>query len=110
MAAAMSKAFGAGFDAAPGKVVDASAYEQWTGLWSRLFTLAVVAAAAVAPKFRVLDVSTGTGEAARMALSRNATGFSDILAQELNQARRGAAESGRIKASIQRNCRDRRIG
>src|SRR6516225_7484013 len=68
MPTAMSKTFGAGFHAAPGKAVDASAYERWTGRWSRLFIPAVLAAAAVGPKSRVLDVSTGTGEAARMAL------------------------------------------
>src|SRR5258708_1202786 len=68
MATAMSTTFGAGFHAAPGKAVDASAYERWTGRWSRLFVPAVLAAAAVGPKCRVLDVSTGTGEAARMAL------------------------------------------
>src|SRR5258706_14703157 len=64
----MSTTFGAGFHAAPGKAVDASAYERWTGRWSRLFIPAVLAAAAVGPKCRVLDVSTGTGEPARMAL------------------------------------------
>jgi ubiquinone/menaquinone biosynthesis C-methylase UbiE len=68
MATAMSNTFGAGFHAAPGKAVDASAYERWTGRWSKLFIPAVLAAAAVGPKSRVLDVSTGTGEAARMAL------------------------------------------
>ena len=68
MATAMSKTFGAGFHAAPGKAVDASVYDRWTGRWSRLFIPAVLAAAAVGPKCRVLDVSTGTGEAARMAL------------------------------------------
>jgi SAM-dependent methyltransferase len=68
MAKAMSATFGAGFHAAPGKAVDASAYGRWTGRWSRLFIPAVLAAAVVGPKCRVLDVSTGTGEAARMAL------------------------------------------
>ena len=67
-ATAMSTTFGAGFHAAPGKSVDALAYDRWTGRWSRLFIPAVLAAAAVGPKCRVLDVSTGTGEAARMAL------------------------------------------
>src|SRR5262249_25573432 len=52
----------------PGQAVDASAYDGWTGRWSRLFIPAVLAAAAVGPGCRVLDVSTGTGEAARMAL------------------------------------------
>jgi ubiquinone/menaquinone biosynthesis C-methylase UbiE len=64
----MSTTFGAGFHAAPGKAVDASAYERWTGRWSRLFIPTVLAAAAVGPRCRILDVSTGTGEAARMAL------------------------------------------
>src|SRR5262249_7308779 len=70
----MSTGFGAGFHVAPGKAVDASAYERWTGRWSRLFVPAVLAAAAVEPRDRVLDVSTGTGEAARMALSLVGTG------------------------------------
>ena len=60
--------FGAGFHGPPGKAVDSSAYDRWTGRWSRLFIPAVLAAAAVQPGCRVLDVSTGTGEAARMAL------------------------------------------
>ena len=64
----MNTGFGAGFHAAPGKAVDASAYDRWTGRWSRLFIPAVLAAAAVEPRCRVLDVSTGTGEAAQMAL------------------------------------------
>jgi ubiquinone/menaquinone biosynthesis C-methylase UbiE len=68
-ATVMSTTFGAGFHATSGKAVDASAYDQWTGRWSRLFIPAVLAAAAVAPKSRILDVSTGTGAAARMALS-----------------------------------------
>ena len=68
MVAAMSATFGAGFHAAPGKAVDASAYDRWTGRWSRLFIPAVLAAAAVGPGCRVLDVSTGTGAAARMAI------------------------------------------
>src|ERR1700746_1255661 len=68
MATAMTPTFGAGFHAQPGKTVDASAYDRWTGRWSRLFIPAVLAAAAVKPGCRVLDVSTGTGEAAGMAL------------------------------------------
>jgi ubiquinone/menaquinone biosynthesis C-methylase UbiE len=53
---------------APGRAVDVSAYDRWTGRWSRLFLPSVLGAAEVAPGRRVLDVSTGTGEAARMAL------------------------------------------
>ena len=63
----MSESFGAGFHVAPGKSIDALAYEQWTGRWSRLFTRSVVAAADLSSGFRVLDVSTGTGEAALAA-------------------------------------------
>jgi ubiquinone/menaquinone biosynthesis C-methylase UbiE len=64
----VSTGFGAGFHAASGKAVDALAYDRWTGRWSRLFIPTVLAAAAVKPGCRVLDVSTGTGEAALMAL------------------------------------------
>jgi ubiquinone/menaquinone biosynthesis C-methylase UbiE len=53
---------------AAGRAVDGSAYDRWTGRWSRLFVPAVLAAAEVAPSYRVLDVSTGTGEAALMTL------------------------------------------
>jgi ubiquinone/menaquinone biosynthesis C-methylase UbiE len=64
----MGANFGAGFHVAPGQTVDASAYDRWTGRWSRLFVPSVLAAAAVEQGCRVLDVSTGTGEAAQMAL------------------------------------------
>ena len=60
--------FGAGFHAAPGRIVDTSAYDRYIGRWSRLFVPAVLAAAKVAPGQRVLDVSTGTGEVALAAL------------------------------------------
>lgn len=64
----MAVSFGAGFHVAPGKAVDAGAYDQWTGRWSRLFVPSVVAAAGVTEGHQVLDVSTGTGEAALAAL------------------------------------------
>jgi ubiquinone/menaquinone biosynthesis C-methylase UbiE len=64
----MGTDFGRGFHVAPGQAVDASAYDRWTGRWSRLFVPAVLAAAAVERGCRVLDVSAGTGEAAQMAL------------------------------------------
>jgi ubiquinone/menaquinone biosynthesis C-methylase UbiE len=44
------------------------AYDRWVGRWSRLFVPAVISAAEAGPGRRVLDVSTGTGEAASMAL------------------------------------------
>jgi ubiquinone/menaquinone biosynthesis C-methylase UbiE len=64
----MKTNFGAGFHAAPGRAVDTSAYDRYIGRWSRLFVPAVLAAAEIAPGYRVLDVSTGTGEAALMTL------------------------------------------
>jgi SAM-dependent methyltransferase len=64
----MSTNFGAGFHATPGRTVDATAYERFTGRWSKLFVPSVVSAAGVTPGCRVLDVSTGTGEAALTAL------------------------------------------
>ena len=48
----------------PGRAVKAAAYDQWIGRWSRLFVPLVLGAADVQPGDQVLDVSTGTGEAA----------------------------------------------
>src|SRR5437763_15337266 len=64
----MSTSFGRGLHAPAGKAVDSLAYERWTGRWSRMFVPMVIAAAQVAAGDRVLDVSTGTGEAALVAL------------------------------------------
>ena len=61
--------FGAGLHAAAGQRVDDSAYYQYIGRWSRLFVPAVLAAAEVTGGDRVLDVATGPGEAALVALS-----------------------------------------
>src|SRR5213593_3780411 len=61
--------FGSGLHAAAGRPVDTSAYGRYIGRWSRLFVPAVLAAAEVAGGYRVLDVATGPGEAAAMALS-----------------------------------------
>ncbi len=60
----MSVSFGPGFHAAPGRAIDPLAYERYIGRWSRLFVPAVLAAAEVTGGDRVLDVATGTGEAA----------------------------------------------
>jgi ubiquinone/menaquinone biosynthesis C-methylase UbiE len=53
-----------GFHVRPGRAVDISAYEGFTGRWSRLFVPLVLDAANIQPGDRVLDVCTGTGEAA----------------------------------------------
>src|SRR5262247_1408488 len=66
----MSVNFGPGFHATSGQRVDRSAYERYLGRWSRLFVPSVLMAAEIAISHRVLDVATGTGEAAAMALSR----------------------------------------
>jgi ubiquinone/menaquinone biosynthesis C-methylase UbiE len=62
--------FGPGFHAAVGQQVDRSAYDRYVGDWSRLFVPTVLAAAEVAAADRILDVATGPGEAASMALSQ----------------------------------------
>jgi ubiquinone/menaquinone biosynthesis C-methylase UbiE len=62
--------FGLGLHAAVGQHIDSSAYYQYIGRWSRLFVPAVLAAAEVAAADRILDVATGPGEAASMALSQ----------------------------------------
>jgi len=60
--------FAPGLHVPAGQVANVSTYYRWTGQWSRLFVPGVVAAAEVASGSRVLDVSTGTGEAALIAL------------------------------------------
>jgi ubiquinone/menaquinone biosynthesis C-methylase UbiE len=69
--------FAPGLHVAPGQAANVSAYDHWVGRWSRLFLPAVISAAEVTPGHRVLDVSTGTGEAALIALP--AIGASGIV-------------------------------
>jgi len=64
----MTTDFAPGLHIAAGRAADVDAYDRWTGRWSRLFVPSVLAAAEVGPGQCVLDVSTGTGEAALMAL------------------------------------------
>src|SRR5215470_542790 len=64
----MSTSFGRGLHVAAGRAADVSAYDRYVGRWSRLFVPAVLAAAEVRAGCRVLDISTGTGEAALIAL------------------------------------------
>src|SRR5262252_8740083 len=64
----MSTSLGPGFHAPSGQAVDSAAYDRWVGRWSHLFVPVVLSAAGVMPNQRVLDVSTGTGEAALAAL------------------------------------------
>ena len=60
----MKTSLAPGFHVAAGRPVDSAAYDQSTGQWSRLFVPSVLDAAGVDQGWRVLDVSTGTGEAA----------------------------------------------
>ena len=60
--------FAPGLHAAIGKDVDVSAYDRFTGRWSRLFVPDVIAAAEIEPGCKVLDICTGTGEVAVAAL------------------------------------------
>jgi ubiquinone/menaquinone biosynthesis C-methylase UbiE len=76
--------------APPGRRVDGWAYEQYIGRWSRLFVPALLVAAEIRSGNRVLDVATGTGEAAQWALSHvGDTGLvvgSDISPAMLDEA------------------------
>jgi ubiquinone/menaquinone biosynthesis C-methylase UbiE len=65
----MSLTWGPGMHAPRGRRVDGSAYAQYIGRWSRLFVPALLAAAEIRDGNRVLDVATGTGEAAQLALA-----------------------------------------
>ena len=60
----MSVNLGPGLHVAVGRAVNTSSYDRWVGRWSRLFVPAVLASGG-----RVLDVATGTGEAALGALA-----------------------------------------
>ncbi len=62
--------FGPGFHATVGQHVDRSAYDRYVGDWSRLFVPTVLAAAEVAAADRILDIATGPGEAAALALAQ----------------------------------------
>jgi SAM-dependent methyltransferase len=58
-----------GLHAAVGRDVNANAYDRYIGRWSRLTVPSLMVAAEVGSGDRVLDVATGTGEAAVAAIS-----------------------------------------
>ena len=60
--------FAPGLHVRAGQDVSSSAYDAYVGRWSRLFVPGVIAAAQVQSGSKVLDISTGTGEAAVAAL------------------------------------------
>ena len=87
----MSASFGRGLHAAAGRAVSLSAYDRYLGRWSRLTVPDVLAAAEILESHRVLDVASGTGEAASMAIQIvGRTGFAvgaDISLEMLKSAR-----------------------
>jgi len=99
----MSVSFGPGFHIVPGARVNRSAYDRYLGRWSGLFVREVLAAAEIAESHRILDVATGPGEAASVALSQ--IGISglvvgvDISLEMLHAARTRFADR-RFRAAI----------
>jgi len=69
----MSVQWGAGLHTSSEGRVDAAAYEQYIGRWSRLFVPALLDAAEVGVGDRVLDVATGSGERQTVKHSRSGT-------------------------------------
>jgi ubiquinone/menaquinone biosynthesis C-methylase UbiE len=94
----MSKQYAPGFHVVAGQAADTAAYDRWVGQWSRLFVPSLLAAARVSAGCTVLDVSTGTGEAALMALpivgSAGAVVGADISPEMVGAAR------ARLKATL----------
>ena len=86
----MSTTFGRGFHTRVGQPVDTSAYDRWTGRWSRPFVPSVLAAAKVRSGCRVLDVSTGTGEAA-MAIRPIVGSSGSVIGADISPAMLEAA-------------------
>jgi ubiquinone/menaquinone biosynthesis C-methylase UbiE len=68
----MALDLGRGLHTSSGRV-DLSAYDRYIGRWSRLFGPAVLAAAHVSASHHLLDVATGPGELATLALERMAS-------------------------------------
>jgi SAM-dependent methyltransferase len=64
----MASEYGPGFHARADTAVDLDAYDAYLGRWSRLFVTSVLRAAHVSIGHRILDVATGPGEAALLAL------------------------------------------
>ncbi len=86
----MSTSFGPGLHSATGRPVDVAAYDRYIGRWSRLFVPTVLSAAEIAAGSRVLDISTGTGEAAMMIVPVvDPSGF--VVGADISSAMVGAA-------------------
>jgi len=70
-------AWAPGYHAAKGRRVDLFAYERYVGHWSRMFVPSLLEDAEVHAGDTVLDVATGTGEAA--ILARSAVGDAGLV-------------------------------
>lgn len=70
-------AWAPGYHAAQGRRVDLSAYERYVGRWSRMFVPSLLEDAEIHGGDTVLDVATGTGEAA--ILARSVVGNSGLV-------------------------------
>src|SRR6516165_1161444 len=83
-----------GLHAAAGQEVSADAYDRYLGRWSRLFVPSLLAAAEIQPGHRVLDVATGTGEAALMAiLAVTCSGSGMVVGTDVSPAMLEAARA-----------------
>jgi ubiquinone/menaquinone biosynthesis C-methylase UbiE len=79
-----------GLHAPSGGAVSADAYEEYIGRWSRLFVPSLLAAAAVQPGYRILDVAAGTGEAS-LAAARLVAPSGAVIATDISAAMLQAA-------------------
>ena len=68
----MRSEYGPGFHVRAGTPVDLGAYDAYLGRWSRLSVTSLLSAAHVSVGHRILDVATGPGEAALLALPATA--------------------------------------
>ena len=86
-----------GLHAAAGQQVSADAYDRYIGRWSRLVVPSLLAAAEVGAGDRVLDVATGTGEAAIAAISLVGDAGM-VVGADISAAMLGAARARRPRS------------
>src|SRR3979411_164099 len=101
----MQMDYGRGLHAASGRPIDIAAYDGYLGRWSRLCVPAVLKAAEVVRGDRVLDLATGTGEAARMALPL-VEPFGLVVGADISQAMLEAARRRLATGRLRLVCAD----
>jgi SAM-dependent methyltransferase len=77
----------------------AASYDQLSGRWSRLYIPTLLAQAGIAVGHRVLDVATGTGEAAILAVSRVGAG-GKVVGIDVSRPMLGVAAAKMAQAPI----------